>query len=119
MWGEGTARLLQEVYLHVVLVLARQLHGQLTLGLGTAIPQPADFRGQLQLLDREVRGEVWDGTGPRSATRGGEREPEREREEGERNETAIGKGDVAVKVKTGREASDREAAAELWSEGRS
>lgn len=53
----------QEVYLHVVVVLARQLHGQLTFGLGTAIPQPADFRGQLQLLDKEGQGEVWDSAG--------------------------------------------------------
>lgn len=48
-----TGHLQQDVYLHVVVVLARQLHGQLTFGLGTPIPQPADFRGQLQVLDRE------------------------------------------------------------------
>lgn len=50
---EVTGHLQQDVYLHVVVVLARQLHGQLTFGLGTPIPQPADFRGQLQVLDRE------------------------------------------------------------------
>lgn len=76
-------------------------------------------------LSRQTSGDsysCWTGRyggrcGTAQATIGNERW--REREEGEGNETAIGKGDVAVKVKTGWEASDREAEAELWSEGRS
>lgn len=64
----------QDVYLHVVVVFARQLHGQLTFGLGTPIPQPADFRGQLQVLDREDIYHRWDGAGSRSATAGAQEE---------------------------------------------
>lgn len=77
--GCGGEEQQEEEYLHVVAVLARQLQGQLTSGPGTAIPQPADFRGQLRVLDTEARGEGWDGAGSPSATRGGEREGEGER----------------------------------------
>lgn len=44
------------IYLDVIVVLARQLRGQLSFGLGTPIPQPADFRGELQAWRREGGG---------------------------------------------------------------
>lgn len=45
--------LLLGIYLDVIVVLARQLHSQFTFGLGTPFPQPAHFRGELQVLDRD------------------------------------------------------------------
>lgn len=72
LWG-GEQQ--EEEYLHVVAVLARQLQGQLTSGPGTAIPQPADFRGQLRVLDTGGGG----GWRRASVTGGGERERGRER----------------------------------------
>lgn len=69
--GEGTARLLQEVYLHVVVVPARQLQLQLTFGPGTAIPQPADLRGQLHLVDKEVQGRCGTARATTERERGG------------------------------------------------
>lgn len=47
-----------EVYLDVIVVLARQLGGQFTFGLGTSIPQPTHFGGELQMLDRDRRSMV-------------------------------------------------------------
>lgn len=55
------------VYLDVIVVLARQPHGQFMFGLGTPIPQPTHFRRELQVLDG--RG----GCRSRLATRGGGR----------------------------------------------
>lgn len=41
------------MYLDVIVVFAREPHGQLAFGLGAAIPQPTHFRGELQVLDRQ------------------------------------------------------------------
>lgn len=65
-----------EVYLDVIVVLARQPHGQFAFGLGTPIPQPVHFRRELQVLDREARGQVAFGFGHKRRRQ--------EEEEGER-----------------------------------
>lgn len=41
------------MYLDVIVVFAREPHGQVAFGLGAAIPQPTHFRGELQVLDRQ------------------------------------------------------------------
>lgn len=89
--------LLQGVYLHVVVVLARQLHGQLTFGLETPIPQPKYFRGELQLLDREVQGV---GVGWGRIMFGHKRWREMKDEAQRKTENEIGNGGIVVKVKT-------------------
>ena len=50
--------MLLKEYLDVIVVLARQSHGQLTFGLGAPFPQPTHFRRELQVLDRDRRGMV-------------------------------------------------------------
>ena len=41
------------MYLDVIVVFAREPHGQLAFGLGAPIPQPTHFRGELQVSDRQ------------------------------------------------------------------
>ena len=48
--------MLLEIYLDVIVVLARESHGQLSFGPGTAFPQPTHVRRELQVLDRDRRG---------------------------------------------------------------
>lgn len=62
------------IYLDVIVVLARQLRGQLSFGLGTPIPQPADFGGELQAWRGEgVAGRVWRAAGRGKRGRGNRR----------------------------------------------
>lgn len=61
------------IYLDVIVVLARQLHGQFTFGPGTAFPQPTYFRRELQVLDRDRRGMRGGGGELRLAMKGKER----------------------------------------------
>ena len=81
MWCGCVVGSLLEVYLDVIVVFAREPHGQLAFGLGTAIPQPSHFRRELQVLDGEGggrRGEARRGT----AGEGGGRHHVKPQEEG-------------------------------------